>query len=212
MQAWALGSCERHAPQRVHAARSTRRIGCASAAQARQRRFRGCGAHRARSGAAGAYEPTAERAPGRLPCQITRPWPPAPSTLCCRAPRAAAAWVFIRPPASVASSYSITRARDRALRSHRNRSQIFVKNTFPVTEHSYVAMRFDQHVYLWIVQTLRATQTDRTRTAPQYKRLRQSQASQKGLSPMHDACCTRSLCIASQHHPARHGKHHVRLG
>ena len=110
------------------------------------------------------------------------------------------------------SSYSITRARDRALRSHRNRSQIFVKNTFPVTEHSYVAMRFDQHVYLWIVQTLRATQTDRTRTAPQYKRLRQSRASQKGLSPMHDACCTRSLCIASQHHPARHGKHHVRLG
>ena len=109
-------------------------------------------------------------------------------------------------------SSSITRARDRALRSHRNRSQIFVKNTFPVTEHSYVAMRFDQHVYLWIVQTLRATQTDRTRTAPQYKRLRQSQASQKGLSPMHDACCTRSLCIASQHHPARHGKHHVRLG
>ena len=37
-----------------------------------------------RSGAAGAYELTAERVPERLPCQITRPWPPAPSTLCSR--------------------------------------------------------------------------------------------------------------------------------
>ena len=113
------------------------------------------------------------------------------------------------------SSYSITRARDRALRSHRNRSQIFVKNTFPVTEHSYVAMRFDQHVYLWIVQTLRATQTDRTRTAPQYKRLRQSRASHIGLSRMHDACRTRSLRIASQHaitrHEARQASREARL-
>ena len=49
------------------------------------------------------YEPTAERAPGRLPCQITRPWPPAPSTQKCRAPRAAALLTFVGPPASVAS-------------------------------------------------------------------------------------------------------------